>query len=184
MEPTAADSAAATLTIGGSQFAGSLGSRHVQSAGVGGGWPKATATAGLTAVDLSKFPGRVLEELLPIDEVATTSKGKWVFKKAAGVKWTKVKAGVTPLILEPASGKGLVVDTAKGKTNISAIKLTYTPKTGLFKGSFKVYELQGYGAATKLKKYTLKVTGVVVDGVGSGMATCKKPSINWPVSVQ
>lgn len=175
---------AMTLTIGGNQFAGSLGSRHVQSANVGGKWPKAAATAGLVAVDLSKFPGAVVEDLLPSAEVAMVSKGKWVFKKGASVKWTKVKAGVTPLLLDPVSGKGLVVDTAKGKTNLSAIKLTYTPKTGLFKGSFKVYELQGYGAARKLKKYTIKVTGAAVDGVGYGVATCKKPSISWPVAVQ
>ena len=37
---------------------------------------------------------------------------------------------------------------------------------------------------TKLKKYTVKVTGVVVDGVGHGVATCKKPVVSWTVKVQ
>ena len=37
---------------------------------------------------------------------------------------------------------------------------------------------------TKLKKYTVKVTGVVVDGVGHGVATYKKPAVSWIVKVQ
>ena len=85
---------------------------------------------------------------------------------------------------EEGSGKGLVVDETKGKTNLSGMKLTYTPKKGTFKGSFKVYVLEGTGKATKLKKYTVKVSGVVVDGVGYGIATCKKPAISWSVLVK
>ena len=100
------------------------------------------------------------------------------------MKWTKVKEGVVPLVMDAATGKGLVVDTSKGKTNLSALKLTYTPKKGTFKGTFKVYELQ-YGAKnTKLKKYTIKVNGVVVGGVGYGVATSKKPVVSWSVTVR
>ena len=36
------------------------------------------------------------------------------------------------------------------------------------------------GKATKLKKHTVNVTGVVVDGVGYGVATCKKPAATRP----
>jgi len=82
------------------------------------------------------------------------------------------------------SGKGLLVDTSGDKTNLSAMKLTYTPKKGTFKGSFKVYALEGSGKATKLKKYTIKVSGVVVGGVGYGTATCKKPAVSWSVTVR
>ena len=64
------------------------------------------------------------------------------------------------------------------------MKLTYTPKKGTFKGSFKVYALEGTGKATKLKKYTIKVSGVVADGVGYGQATCKKPAVTWAVLVK
>ena len=71
-----------------------------------------------------------------------------------------------------------------GKTNLSGMKLSYTPKKGTFKGSFKVYALQGSGKGTKLKKYTVKVSGVVVDGVGYGLAVCKKPMLSCPVSIK
>ena len=57
-------------------------------------------------------------------------------------------------------------------------------KKGTFKGSFKVYALEGAGKSTKLKKYSFNVTGVVVDGAGYGVATCKKPSVSWSVTVE
>ena len=43
-----------------------------------------------------------------------------------------------------------------------------------------MYALEG----TKLKKYTVNVNGIVVDGVGYGAATCKKPAVSWPVTVK
>ena len=39
-------------------------------------------------------------------------------------------------------------------------------------------------ASTKLRKYAVKVTGLVVDGVGYGVATCKKPAASWDVIVE
>ena len=66
------------------------------------------------------------------------------------------------------------------KPNLSAMKLTYTPKTGLFKGSFKLYAVQ----SGKLKKFTVKVTGVVVDGAGAGVAKLAKPKAEWRVTVE
>ena len=71
------------------------------------------------------------------------------------------------------------------RPNISGLKLSYAPKTGLFKGSFSLYAWNGSsiqeGTKPKLKKYAFKVCGVVVDGVGYGAATCKKPAANWTV---
>ena len=64
------------------------------------------------------------------------------------------------------------------------MKLTYTAKTGQFKGSFKVYALQGTGKKRKLAKYTVNVIGFVVDGVGYGRATLKKPAASWSVRVE
>ena len=172
------------VAIGGAKFAGSLGSWHVQSASVCEAWSGESATASVEIDDVSAFSGMVLTGLLPYSEVADVNGGKWKFKKAAGVKWGKPKKGAAlPEINDPASGKGLIVDTSKDKTNLSGLKLTYTPKKGTFKGSFKVYELQGVGPKTKLKKYTVNVSGVVVDGVGYGIATCKKPAMTWAVTV-
>jgi len=174
-----------SVTIGGGQFAGSLGTFHVQSAEVGGNWTKAgSVVVAVPAADLQKFAGVVVEGLLPADEPVIPSGGKWKFAKAAGVKWAKLKGGAAPFggFADAASGKGLLVDTSKG-ANLSGMKLVYTPKKGTFKGTFKVYALEGSGAKTKLKKHTVKVFGLVVDGIGYGKATCKKPSVTWIVSV-
>ena len=178
------DFGAMGVTIGGDRFAGSLGPWHVQSAAVGGDWTGRGATVTVDAGDISMFAGEVLEDLLPNDEQATASGGKWSFSKAASVKWAKPKK-IEPWqgIYDEESGKGLIVDTSKG-TNLSGLKLTYTPKKGTFKGSFKVYALEGAGKSTKLKKYTIKVNGVVVDGVGYGAATSKKPVLSWSVMVR
>ena len=173
------------VAIGGTQFAGTLGGKwHVQSSKVGGSWGKNSATFSMDTTTIDSLPSGTLEALLPTNEVATAAGGKWKFKKAASVKWTKVKAGVVPLVQDATTGKGLVVDTSKDKTNLSGLKLSYTPKKGTFKGSFNVYALEGEGKATKLKKYKLNVSGIVVDGVGYGVATSKKPSISWPLTVK
>ena len=125
---------------------------------VGGNWSKEGAKVyvdggrGATAL-----PEGTIEELLPDGETVIPKGGRWSFAKAAGVKYSKDKK---------TKELGLVVNTKKG-TNRSAMKLTYTPKTGIFKGSFKVYAIQG----GKLKKFTVKVIGVVVDGKGTGSAT-------------
>ena len=159
------------VTIGGTQFAGSLGGTyHVQSADVGGAWAGGSAVAAVEPGDLSVFTGTVLSDALPTNEVGAVSGGKWNFAKAASVKWAKPKG---------ASEKELIVDTSKGK-NLSGLKLTYTPKKGTFKGSFKVYALNG----TKLVKYTMNVTGVVIDGVGYGKATCKRPAVSWSMKIE
>ena len=175
-----------SITIGGTRFAGSMGKYHVQSATVGGNWSKGGAKVyvdggrGATAL-----PTGALEELLPNGEPVIAAGGKWKFAKAAGVKWAKPKKGAAlPEMYDEAAGKGLIVDTSADKTNLSAMKLTYTPKKGMFKGSFKMYALEGTGTATKLKKYTVKVSGVVVGGVGYGTATCKSPAVSWAVTVK
>ncbi len=132
-----------------------------------------------------KVQGRLLDELLPMDETFSVSSGKWKCAKAATVKWAKPKKGAAlSEYYDKDSGKDLIIDTSKGKTNLSGLKLTYTSKTGQFKGSFKVYALQGTGKKKKLVKYTVNVIGFVVDGVGYGEASCKKPAANWSVTVE
>jgi len=185
---TVKDLGTMAVTIGGAQFAGTLGGTyHVQSASVGGAWAGSTATATVEVNngDLDKFPGTLLTTLLPDEETATVKNSKWTFAKAATVKWAKPKKGAAkPEIYDEASDKGLIIDDSKGKTNLSGLKLTYTPKKGTFKGSFKVYALEGTGKAIKLKKYTFNVSGFVLDGVGYGKATCKKPSVSWSLTVE
>lgn len=63
------------------------------------------------------------------------------------------------------------------RTNYSGLKLTYTSSTGAFSGSFKVYCTNANSIASgkpKLKAYTVKVKGVVVNGAGVGAVTYSK----------
>ena len=152
------------LVIGDDGFEGTVGGYVVADAKVGGNWTR--ADSGVYAVATSgTLPPGTIEDLLPDGEPVRVKGGKWVFDKAASIKYAK---GV------------LSGDTDPKKPNLSAMKLTYTPKTGLFKGSFKLYALQG----GKLKKFTVKISGVVVDGEGTGVAKLAKPAVTWSVSVQ
>ena len=162
------------VTIGGDRFTGMLGDRlHVQSADVGGKWTR--TDAGVHVAATGDLPEGTIEELLPDGEPVIPKGGKWSFAKNATVKWARDRE---------TKEYGLVVDTSRGKTNRSSMKLTYTPKTGVFKGSFKLYALEGADGKKKLKKYTVNVTGFVVDGKGTGEATCKRPKLGpWTVTV-
>ena len=126
---------------------------------VGGSWTRAGARVYVAATSAA-LPQGTIEELLPDGEPVIPKADKWSFAKAAGVKYAKDKKTNVP---------SLVIDTKKG-TNLSAMKLKYTPKTGIFNGSFKIYAIQG----GKLKKFTVKVVGVVVDGKGWGSAAVPK----------
>ena len=69
------------------------------------------------------------------------------------------------------------------------MKLTYTPKTGLFKGSFMTYatDKDPYAAnvKAKLKKYKAVVSGVVVNGVGFGQASVRNSASGpWPIVIE
>ena len=177
-----------SVVVGDAAFAGSMGKYHVQSATVGGDWNKGGAKV-YVDMESASLPAGTQVYLLPDGEPVVASGGKWKFAKAASVKWGKPKqrAGsqeVKMALFDANAGKGITVDTSAGKTNLSGMKLAYTPKKGTFKGSFKVYALEGEGKAKKLKKYTVKVSGVVVDGVGYGTATSKNPDLSCPVTVK
>ena len=159
------DGTAATVTIGKNGVSGSWNGAEIKSAEVGGNW---TRTDAKVYVDAANLPAGTIEELLPDGESVLAKGGKWAFNKGASVKLSKDKSKAE-------------WDTSGGKSNLSSMKLTYTPKTGLFKGSFKAYALE----SAKLKKYTANVTGVVVDGKGYGQATIKKPASGpWAVTVE
>ncbi len=94
------------------------------------------------------------------------SSGLWRLPKADGVKFSK--------------DDGWYVQDGKDYGNPAGLKLKYTAKTGRFTGSFKVFAVTDAG---KSKKYSAKVTGVVVGGVGYGAATVKKVG-SMPVKVE
>ena len=121
------------------------------------------------AVGLS-VPGTLQADLLPTEEVFKVTNGKWKFAKNATVKLVQGQ---------------IVQDTSNGKTNRASLRLNYTAKTGLFKGTFKVYALETVNGKPKLKKLTANVTGLVVNGVGTGTATLKKPAAgSWTVTIE
>ena len=99
---------------------------------------------------------------------------------------TEIDASTSRWKLPKADSVRFVKDegwaTAEGKDygNPAGLKLTYSEKTGLFKGSFKVFSETEEGRS---KKYTATVTGAVVDGVGYGTATIKKVG-SLPVKVE
>ena len=81
---------------------------------------------------------------------------RWKLPKADGVRFSK--------------DEGWYTADEKDYGNPAGLKLSYTAKTGQFKGSFKVYAETETGRS---KKHSAKVTGVVVDGIGYGTATVK-----------
>ena len=90
-----------------------------------------------------------------------------------GEKWTLPKAG---RVVQLTSNRE-VRESMLGE-NPAALKLTYNAKDGSFKGSFKMYTF-GRG---RLKPTTVKVKGLLVNGVGYGTATAKDASV--PVTIE
>ena len=105
-----------SITVGGTQFAGSMGKYHVQSADVGGDWTRGGAKVYVDgALGDRALPAGTLEDLLPDGVPVAAVGGKWKFAKAASVKWAKPKKGAAlPERYDAESGKGLVIDTSKG----------------------------------------------------------------------
>lgn len=143
-----------------------------RTADVMGGLSLSPATFWMDPVEkLNDLP--VIADCLPGGTPVRTVGAKWQLDKAAKVKYAKMEDGTLKL----------VIDTAGGKENVSGLKLTYAPKTGSFKGSFTFYADAGTADKPKLKKFKAAVTGVVADGVGSGLAEVKKID-SWPVTIK
>lgn len=166
------------VVLGNGKFTGQLvgvrGTYDVQSAKIGGEW-LGSGSVTVYAQDFSSVPGTVQTQLLPVGESFAVEKGRWTFAKAAAVSWGKNKAtGVEELRVNTKYGEN---------SNLSAVKLTYKPATGLFKGKFKLYSLLENGNKKRIKAYAVGVSGFVVGKVGFGQATIKKPACAWDVRV-
>lgn len=167
---TVKDLGTLSLTLGGEGFVGTLGNGlTVKTANVGGALVSAESVVDVDfSAGTAALPAGVLRNLLPTGENAepVVSKGeKWFFAKAAAIKYKKVTDKATKEVHYELQGADDPV-----KTNRSAMKLTNTPKKGKFKGTFKVYALETSRGKSKLKKYSAKVSGIVVEGVGWGVA--------------
>ena len=121
---------------------------EVAASGMKNNLAAGTRTVALDGAKLSALvPGAI--EQTPVSIPLTVKGTKWNAGKAAKVAY---KGGVS------VSG-----------SNVSGLKLTYTAKTGLFKGSFTVYSVKG----GKLAKNKFSVFGAVTGGVGYGTAVLK-----------
>lgn len=104
----------------------------------------------------------------PLGEPVYVKNGtKFSFDKAPSIKYKKFKE-------DDLKWYDLVIDDKDGeRTNYNSLKLSYKSKTGAFTGSFKVYASNEMavdeGKQPKLKSYTVKVSGVIVDGAGIGV---------------
>ena len=94
-------------------------------------------------------------DVAPVGAVFTVAGSKWDAGKSSG----RVKVVYGELVV-----------TGSSPSNLAALKFKYTAKTGLVKGSFKLY----YMAGGKIKYDKVTITGVVVDGRLVGSGTVKK----------
>ena len=92
-----------------------------------------------------------------------------------GAKWSVAKPG------RVVFAKGTQeVDAEKAGENPAGLRLTWRARAGSFKGSFKAYAVED----GRIRAYAVNVAGVLVDGVGYGTATLKKPACTFPVTVR
>ena len=121
-------------------------------------------------------------DLLPEETAVTVSKNgsKIVVPgKAPKVKYNRIKED-GEVYYEPSWEDG-------DWDNPAGLKLTYKPKTGVLSGSFKVYATNAdyidENKAPKVKAFTAKISGIVIDGQGMGSATLKvgKKTYSFPV---
>ena len=129
---------------------------------------KAGAALSLDATALAKALPGLYTDHLPGGLSVSQSGTKWVV--AGGAKAGKVA-------LDRKTGE---IDETKLGANPSGLKLTYTARTGAFKGSFKAYALE----RGKIKAYTVNIAGVMVGSTGYGTATLKKPAVSCPVTIE
>ena len=150
------------------------------NARIGGNLPNGTMTF---QVDIDSLPlvgidFEVIEDLLPTNvEVTVTGGRKLNAGKAVAIKYAKGRSS-------------LAGSTDSSKSNVSGLKLTYTPKTGMFRGSFNIYasneSVTPEGKTPKLKKIKVNMTGIFADAgggfIGVGEAKVNKPTV-WPWTV-
>ena len=94
----------------------------------------------------------VMQEWLPRDlAFEVKGGGRWALPSGGSVKWDRTEQKFV----------------ASKPENPSGLKLSYKSKSGEFTGSYKTYVKTG---DTKLKKVTTKITGIVIDATGVGVA--------------
>ena len=156
------------LYLGADGMVGTFGNDWVESARRGG--PLRRTPAAFTAGRVTTLNGiPPLIDCLPDGATIRTSGTRWTFEKNASIKYRKIKEKGSSAIRYELQG---INDPSH--PNVTCLKLNYQSKYGTFSGSFKLYTVE----KNLLKRWTFRVTGVVADGIGSGVATCKNSAPN------
>lgn len=123
-----------------------------------------------------------LLDILPEDEpIYVRNHRSWTFDRAPTIKYRKHR-------IDGETEYELVGLDDDRKTNLSALKLTYQSRTGMFKGSFTLYASNECCTERmpRIKKYKASVKGVMIDEEGYGTATVKigSKTYRWPVTIE
>ena len=159
------------IVLDNDSIAGTMGAFSVLSAELGNAANATKAYFCLEDLDWNEST-MLLDEYLPLSEAFAINGTRWVFEKAAVIKY---KNGDFD---EEAYEKGL----NNGKTNNSGLKLTYNQRSGIFKGGFTIYSEDNGGKVPKLKKTRVTVTGIMLDGYGYGQAIIRNGG-KFPVTI-
>lgn len=148
-----------SLAVDGSNLVGAFTSagktyQLVTGVKIGGNMPTADSVFSLLDPPQKYKDYEIFGEWLPTSQ-DFSSGYRWAFPRKGSVKYVRAS--------------GTFVNSG-ADTNASGLKLTYTPSTGYFKGTFLLYYKS---SATRVGKLTANVTGYVVDGVGYGTATIR-----------
>ena len=166
---------AASIDISGGRLSGSWNGCQIAAASIGGKINKSAI------FDFGDMPEKIngYSVVYPTESEPVAMAGAyWTCARPATMKWKKCPPCRDGVCANCGYGSWLV-NNSNGKTNVSGLRLTYNARQGTFKGTFKVFTWSPDGA-----KYTVRVSGVVVNGVGYGTATLKKTGKAWPVCVK
>ena len=156
------------LYLGADGMVGTFGNDRVESAKTGGSLRRSPAT--FTAGRVTALNGIApLIDCLPTGAVIRTSGTRWTFEKNASIKYKKMKEKGSSVYRYELQG---INDPTH--PNVTCLKLSYRSKYGTFSGNFKLYTIE----KNLVKRWIFRVTGIVADGVGAGVATCKNSAPN------
>ncbi len=137
---------------------------------------KSNLSAGTHAMEFELPAWR--EYLDEVDGFALTPAGESIITVATGGKWSVTRKVGT---VTAASGVPYVRYNASRQTpaNLGSLRLSYTASSGIVKGSFKLYYLNG----TRVRTDTVTVSGMVISSRFVGTATVKKFD-SFPVEIK
>ena len=172
---TAANGTSASIVISMGNLSGSWNGYRMETASIGGAIHKyAKFDFGDMPEEVNGYPVLYPNESEPVRMDGT----RWNCAKAASMRWVKCPPCRDGVCTNCGPGSWKVNDS-NGKTNVSGLRLSYNAKQGTFKGSFKMFTWSPGG-----KKHTVSVSGIVVDGVGYGTASMRKPNASWTITVR